>query len=385
MIRRLAQFVPLALGLVAGLILGAGYAAWASRGSSGTYTLPSGNPVVTGTTITSTWANNTLSDISTALTDSLSRNGYGGMLAPLRLTNGSVSAPSLGFTSDTNTGLYRGGADDIRITAGGADTAAFSAAAVSIAAAQYTSVGTLTVATNGTIAPYSGSLNLNSSTTIALAGTSTTGYTTITGASAASYALQVNAHASASSAAKFTPTNAGIGVDAGGGATGTAIKGTAGSSSGKAGYFLGAASNASPVVDIDGSPGTADPALQVTASSLKPAAKFVPGASVSPTRGTINLDPSTNAPSAASDGDVWAVSSGPIMFKANSTTFAVARGSCVLGTSCASIAVKYSTNCVCADATSAAACKSAMTNGGASNATVTFTGTGTDTLHYICM
>jgi len=37
--------------------------------SNGTYSLYStGNPVVTGTTISSTWANNTLNDIATALT-----------------------------------------------------------------------------------------------------------------------------------------------------------------------------------------------------------------------------------------------------------------------------------------------------------------------------
>lgn len=46
-----------------------------SRNGSGTYTLPSGNPVVTATTITSTWANTTLSDIATALTGSLAADG----------------------------------------------------------------------------------------------------------------------------------------------------------------------------------------------------------------------------------------------------------------------------------------------------------------------
>ena len=39
-----------------------------SRNGSGTYNLPAGNPVVTGTAIASTWANSTLSDIATALT-----------------------------------------------------------------------------------------------------------------------------------------------------------------------------------------------------------------------------------------------------------------------------------------------------------------------------
>jgi hypothetical protein len=46
-----------------------------SRNGSGTYNLPSGNPVVTATTITSTWANTTLSDIATALTGSLAADG----------------------------------------------------------------------------------------------------------------------------------------------------------------------------------------------------------------------------------------------------------------------------------------------------------------------
>jgi hypothetical protein len=46
-----------------------------SRNGSGTYSLAAGNPVVTGTTISSTWANNTLIDIATALTNSVAANG----------------------------------------------------------------------------------------------------------------------------------------------------------------------------------------------------------------------------------------------------------------------------------------------------------------------
>ena len=46
-----------------------------SRNGSGTYTLPVGNPVVTGTTISSTWANNTLGDIQSALTGSVASDG----------------------------------------------------------------------------------------------------------------------------------------------------------------------------------------------------------------------------------------------------------------------------------------------------------------------
>lgn len=46
-----------------------------ARNGSGTYVLPAGNPVVTGTTISSTWANNTLTDIGNALTQSIANDG----------------------------------------------------------------------------------------------------------------------------------------------------------------------------------------------------------------------------------------------------------------------------------------------------------------------
>lgn len=46
-----------------------------ARNGSGTYNLPAGNPVVTGTTISSTWANSTLSDIASALTGSVAADG----------------------------------------------------------------------------------------------------------------------------------------------------------------------------------------------------------------------------------------------------------------------------------------------------------------------
>lgn len=46
-----------------------------ARNGSGTYNLPAGNPVTTGTTISSTWANGTLSDMATALTGSIASDG----------------------------------------------------------------------------------------------------------------------------------------------------------------------------------------------------------------------------------------------------------------------------------------------------------------------
>lgn len=46
-----------------------------SRNGTGTYSLPAGNPVTTGTVISSTWANGTLTDIATALTQSIASTG----------------------------------------------------------------------------------------------------------------------------------------------------------------------------------------------------------------------------------------------------------------------------------------------------------------------
>jgi hypothetical protein len=46
-----------------------------SRNGSGIYSLATGNPVVTGATISSTWANASLSDIATALTGSIASDG----------------------------------------------------------------------------------------------------------------------------------------------------------------------------------------------------------------------------------------------------------------------------------------------------------------------
>ena len=59
--------------------------------SSGTYTLPAGNPVVTGTTITSTWANTTFSDVATALTGSVATDGTSPMTGILQMGNNKIT------------------------------------------------------------------------------------------------------------------------------------------------------------------------------------------------------------------------------------------------------------------------------------------------------
>jgi hypothetical protein len=97
------------------------------RDASGNYTLPAGNPVVTGTTIDSSWANNTMDDLATAMQDSLSRSGDGGMLVPFQNASGNVAAPGISWTSEPSSGLYLAAANDMRVSIAGVDRVQFRA------------------------------------------------------------------------------------------------------------------------------------------------------------------------------------------------------------------------------------------------------------------
>jgi hypothetical protein len=71
-----------------------------SRNGSGTYTLPAGNPVVTGTTIASSWANNTMNDLAAALTDSVAADGQTPMTGDLDLNGNQIKNLADGTLSD---------------------------------------------------------------------------------------------------------------------------------------------------------------------------------------------------------------------------------------------------------------------------------------------
>jgi len=66
------------------------------RNPQGIYSLPAGNPVVSGTLIESTWANPTMSDIAAALTGSVPRDGTAGMQAQLLLVDQTANPPGNG-------------------------------------------------------------------------------------------------------------------------------------------------------------------------------------------------------------------------------------------------------------------------------------------------
>jgi len=94
---------------------------FAARNGSGTYTIP--NVFSPGDTITSSTHNQNFSDIASELTNSVAADGQTSMTGPLKGALGTVSAPSLTFASDSDTGLYRSSANELSATAGGAQIA----------------------------------------------------------------------------------------------------------------------------------------------------------------------------------------------------------------------------------------------------------------------
>lgn len=136
------------------------------RNASGTFTLVTGNPVVAGTTIESTWANTTLSDIATELTNSLSRTGQGGMTAAFRLADGTLAAPGMAFLNETGTGLYRAGSGEMWSAVQGAQIQQYTINGVLIPTGKtFTAQGDSTLANvsyTGTLTGGTGVVNLGS-------------------------------------------------------------------------------------------------------------------------------------------------------------------------------------------------------------------------------
>lgn len=89
-----------------------------SRNGSGTYSVP--NSFTAGTTITASDHNENWSDAGSEITNSVAADGQTSMTGPLKASNGTAAAPGLTFASDTDTGVYRIGADNVGVAVAGA-------------------------------------------------------------------------------------------------------------------------------------------------------------------------------------------------------------------------------------------------------------------------
>lgn len=229
--------VVVGFGLAVGYSVGFTPPADASRNSAGTYALPAGNPVVSGTAISSTVHNATMSDIATELTNSLDRSGRGAMTAPLQLSSGTVALPGLTFSGDTDSGLYRVGANDVAISASATKSQEWTASGTTVP-------GTLGVSQAVT---FSSTLAVVGATTITSAATLNGGVTS-TGPSATAGGTFTGG-ATSGKGIVATGTGSGVGgqftggatgdglVSTGGGSTKSGVLGTGGSG-GVGGYFV---------------------------------------------------------------------------------------------------------------------------------------------------
>ncbi|MEK9894820.1 MAG: hypothetical protein VW518_00155 [Burkholderiaceae bacterium] len=184
-----------------------------SRNASGTYSLPAGNPVSTGTTIDASWANTTLEDIGNEITNSLSRTGAGGMLAPFRIDDGAITTPGLSFLNETNSGLYRSSSGNVRMSITGVDVLQMLVSGLIVPAGKtmtmngnatvggtFASTGAVTFASTLAV---TGVLSANGGLTgnVTSAGTSTFNNVTISGS------LDMDTGSSATITGLTTPTN----------------------------------------------------------------------------------------------------------------------------------------------------------------------------------
>ena len=113
-----------------------------SRNGSGTYNLPTGNPVVTGTTITTTWANTTLTDIASALSGSVAADGQTPMSGALNMASNKIvrlSTPNA--STDAVTKAY---ADGLVSALGTMSTQNANSVAITGGAIDGTTIGTTT-------------------------------------------------------------------------------------------------------------------------------------------------------------------------------------------------------------------------------------------------
>jgi len=131
------------------------------RNSSGTYSLPIAS-YVAGTTIKSADMNSNLSDIGTAITQSLATTGVSSMTGPVKLAAGSSGAPSLSLASDATTGWYNSAAGAWTFVSSGSAIITLGPTAITatnMTVTNLTVTGTFSVAANrvvGEIIDYGG-------------------------------------------------------------------------------------------------------------------------------------------------------------------------------------------------------------------------------------
>jgi len=149
------------------------------RNSNGTYQLPLGNPVTSGTVISASWANTTIPDLATAISGTLPTDGSAPLTGSLKIADGLVSFPGVAFNAESGTGMYRKGLFMMGLSINGADALVLNNTGASVTG-NLTIAGTTNAAgavTLGSTLSVTGALTLNNNLTVS-------GNTTLTGTTA---------------------------------------------------------------------------------------------------------------------------------------------------------------------------------------------------------
>jgi microcystin-dependent protein len=125
------------------------------RNGSGTYTVPI--TYTPNTLASAADVNSNFTDVATAMTGSLPRDGQAGMSGQMKLADGALATPGLTFDADQDTGIRRSAANTMRLVCGGTDIAELSASGLTLLAGLLTASGTTPIGAGmdywGTSAP----------------------------------------------------------------------------------------------------------------------------------------------------------------------------------------------------------------------------------------
>jgi hypothetical protein len=138
-----------------------------SRNGSGVYSLPAGNPVVTNTTISTTWANSTLTDLATAMTGSVASDGQTPITGNLQMGANRITGLADGIAATDATTLTQ---VNTAIATAGA-TYLLKASNLSDVANATTARGNLTAAKSGANSDITSLTGLTTPLTVAQGGT----------------------------------------------------------------------------------------------------------------------------------------------------------------------------------------------------------------------
>jgi microcystin-dependent protein len=113
------------------------------RNGSGTYTVPI--TYTPNTLASAADVNSNFTDVATAMTGSLPRDGQAGMSGQFKAADGALATPGITFDNDQDTGVRRSGANTVRLVCGGVDIAEVSASGLTLLAGALAGSGTTPV------------------------------------------------------------------------------------------------------------------------------------------------------------------------------------------------------------------------------------------------